>query len=85
MEKVTNIRSEEELKELQMKKLKKGIKVLAVVGIGAGLYGFKLGRRYGHNKGYLQATEEIITVWKEHSEELIKLNTATNNMRGNVS
>lgn len=76
MSKVTNIRSEEELKVLQAKKLKRAMKVLAVVGVGAGLYGYKLGRKGGYRKGvkdgYITAAEEIITAWKEHAEELIR-------------
>jgi hypothetical protein len=65
---------QEEKQKLENQKLKSGIKVLAVVAVGAGLYGFKLGRRYGYvqgsKDGYINAGQEMIAAWKEHAEEL---------------
>lgn len=78
--KVTNIRSEEELRALEAKKLKRAMKVIAVVSFGAGLYGYKLGRKGGYKKGvkdgYISATEEMIAAWKEHAEELVRTREA---------
>lgn len=72
MSKVTNIRNEEELKEMEAKKLKRGFKVLAVVAVGAGLYGFKLGRKFGYKSGvkdgYITAGNEVIDAWKKVRE-----------------
>lgn len=52
---------------------REGLKIITVVGLGVGLYGFKLGRRVGYGvgvkDGYKQASEEFITVMKELTEE----------------
>lgn len=59
--------------ENQNNRAKDGLKILAVAGLGAGLYGFKLGRRYGYNvgfkDGYKEASDEFITVMKELTAE----------------
>lgn len=53
---------------------KNGIKVLAVVGLSAGYYGFKIGRSSGYDKGlkegYAKASTEFVKVMKELTEEL---------------
>lgn len=64
----------EEINQLErQERLIKGLKVIAVVGIGAGLYGFKLGRRIGFNRGieigYIAAGNEFITAFTDWAEE----------------
>lgn len=66
---------EEEIKSLErQKRFKNGLKLVAVVGIGAGLYGFKLGHRIGLTKGievgYIVAGKDMIEALREHAEEL---------------
>lgn len=52
----------------------KGVKIVAVVGIGAGLYGFKLGRRMGIRTGvsigYVAAGQDFIKAFTDYAEEL---------------
>lgn len=59
--------------ESNQNRAKEGLKVLAVVGIGAGLYGFKLGRRAGYGAGfkdgYKDAADEFISVMKDLTAE----------------
>lgn len=70
----TQIVKEEEVQTKGQGKLRLRLGIVAVVGIGAGVYGFKLGRQTGLGKGmeigYIHATHELISAWKEHSEEL---------------
>lgn len=65
---------EEYKAEKKMKRMKKTFTLVTVVGVSAGLYGFKLGRRSGLRRGievgYLTAGKELVNAWKEHSEEL---------------
>lgn len=57
-------------------RIKDGFKTLAVVGIGAGLYGYRLGRRSGYSlgvkEGHVEAVNEMISAWKDHTEILLK-------------
>lgn len=74
---------EEEIKELERRKrVNDGLKLLAVVGIGAGLYGFKLGRRSGYRLGvgvgHTRAVNDMVSAWKDHTEELITLRSRGN-------
>lgn len=61
---------------LKERGLKEGLKLLAITSVAGGLYGFKLGRRYGfnkgHNVGYQKATVDIVSAWKELTEEMIR-------------
>lgn len=64
-----------ESKELERhERFKSSLKVIAVIGIGAGLYGFKLGRKFGMRRGievgYVVAGQDIIKALTEHAEEL---------------
>lgn len=55
-------------------RFKNGLTVIALVGIGAGLYGFGLGRESGIRKGieigYIVAGKDMIDALKEHAQEL---------------
>lgn len=55
-------------------KFKNRLKVVALVGLGAGIYGFKLGQQYGLRKGievgYIAAGADMISALKEHAQEL---------------
>lgn len=71
----TAMENEELFKALErQKRLKNGLKAIAVVGVGAGLYGFKLGRQYGLRRGvdigYVAAGQDFIKAFKEYTEEL---------------
>lgn len=75
----TNVQIEkdalEEMQQLERQnQFKKCLKVVAVVSIGVGLYGFKLGRESGLRKGievgYIIAGGDMIDALKEHAQEL---------------
>lgn len=71
----TIIDKDEDYQEVDGRKvLLTGLKVLAVVGIGAGLYGFKIGRQMGFRKGvdvgYILAGKDMIDALQEHAKEL---------------
>lgn len=74
MSKVTNIRSEEELVELKARRLKRGLTTIAVVAVGAGLYGFKLGRKAGYTRGvkdgYIAAGKELLDGWSQITDAM---------------
>lgn len=74
MEKSEFEKKQAEKKAEENRRLKRGMKLLAVVGVGAGLYGFKLGRRSGYAQGvkdgYFTMGQEMLQAWKEHTEEL---------------
>lgn len=69
-------RQKEEERLERFERFKSSVAVVAVVGVGAGLYGFKLGRRFGYTKGakdgYITAGQEMLAAWKDHAEELRK-------------
>ena len=54
--------------------VKRGLMVVTFVGVGAGIYGFKLGRMVGYSKGvsdgYMVASLEFVEALKEHHEDL---------------
>lgn len=66
-------KKKEELELERQERLIKGLKVIAVVGIGSGLYGFKLGRRSGIRRGielgYIAAGNEFITAFTDWTNE----------------
>lgn len=70
----TTVEEEEQLIIERHEKMKNGLKLIAVVGIGAGLYGFKLGRQVGLRRGvdigYVAAGQDFIKAFKEYTEEL---------------
>ncbi len=51
----------------------RGLKILAAVGIGAGICGFRLGRKIGYNRGasdsYKRVVYEIIEATKQHTDK----------------
>lgn len=50
------------------------VPVVLVIGVGAGLYGYRLGRKGGYldgvNAGYVKGGQELIASWREHSEQM---------------
>lgn len=75
--KVVDISNEELKAKLEKEQsVKRGYKVIAVVAVAAGLYGYRVGRINGYAKGvkdgYVLASEEIIGAWKEQSETIMK-------------
>lgn len=68
------ITEEEKVKlEKRQNRLKKGFTALAVVGVGAGIYGFKIGYEQGIRRGisigYIAAGQEFISALSEYNEE----------------
>lgn len=69
------VKSAEEVKDIQRRKLaKRVLQVSLVVGIGSGIYGYRLGQKKGFSDGisvgYVNAGQEMMEAWRAHAEEL---------------
>lgn len=75
MEDVKIVDEKEEVTERQPD-AKRALKVLAIVGIGAGIYGYVRGRhsgyRIGVQHGYIRATHDVVNAMGEVAEEYRK-------------
>lgn len=54
----------------------KGLKIIGTVALGAGMYGFQLGRKVGYAKGvkegYVVAINELVGAWEQHTLALVQ-------------
>jgi len=66
--------NKEENNKPKSERIKSGLKAIAVISIGAGLYGFKLGRRSGYRRGVRDgesnAVDKMCEAWREHTDEM---------------
>jgi hypothetical protein len=64
---MNNVEWEKEKKELKrQQEVRQGLKILIAVGVGAGICGFRFGRKVGYNRGvdqsYKRIVNDIVTV-----------------------
>ncbi len=80
VKKITNLYQDVKEKEDELKRRKTvrdGYKILAGVGIVAGLYGYRLGRRKGYlvgvGVGHTKAVNDMVHAWSKHTKTLLDL------------
>lgn len=66
---------ENKIKQLERQKVvRRCIPVIVFVAFSSGIYGYRLGRRGGYldgvHAGYVKGGQELISSWREHSEQL---------------
>ena len=54
--------------------MRKTVPVMLVISFSVSLYTFRLGRKSGYldgvKEGYVKAGQELVSTWREHSEQL---------------
>jgi hypothetical protein len=63
------------IRQLEREKMiRRGVPVILIFSVGAGVYGFTLGRKSGYldgvRDGYVKGGQELMATWREYSEEM---------------